>query len=244
MRLSRRLVLALVVPLLALVAALYVVWPADPVAMRPAPPVPLLDRPLRIAVMGTSLTARYRWPDELAAILSRCMPQPVQLQRFAESGQGSDWGEQEAQQVRRFNPDLVLIEFLANDADILSLRTIGGSRASHARIIATLQSRGARPVIVLVTTSPAAGPRGVVRFRLPRFNAMYAALAQDQALGLVDTVPRWRTALEENPWVLVMPDGLHPTQEWQSRVMLAELVAALADALDDAYPSCHGLKPD
>lgn len=73
---------------------------------------------------------------------------------------------------------------------------------------------------------------------------MYAALAQDQALGLVDTVPRWRTALEENPWVLVMPDGLHPTQEWQSRVMLAELVAALADALDDAYPSCHGLKPD
>jgi hypothetical protein len=57
-------------------------------------------------------------------------------------------------------------------------------------------------------------------------------------------VPRWRTALEENPWVLVMPDGLHPTQEWQSRVMLAELVAALADALDDAYPSCHGLKPD
>lgn len=241
MRAPPRLVVVAIGLLLAVGTALYVVWPADPVAARALPPVPLVDRPLRVAVMGTSLTARYQWPDALAAALSRCMPQPVQLRRFAEAGRGSAWGEQAAAAVRQFAPDVVLAEFLANDADILSLRTVSASRESHRRIVAELRSRGAQPVIVLVTTSPAAGPRGLLRFRLPRFGAMYAALSRELGLGLVDTVPRWRAVLQRSPWVDVMPDGLHPTEDWQTRVMLGALLPALAAALGDAYPACRDL---
>lgn len=237
----RRVILAGLALSSAAAVSLFAAWPAGPVAGRPLPAIPRLDRPLRLAVIGTSLTSRYDWPEQLAAILSGCLPQPIALHRFAEAGRGSAWGIQAAAAARRFAPDLVLIEFLANDADISRLRTVAASRANHRRIIAALQTGGARPAIALVLTNPAAGLRGALRWRLARFNAMYGALAAELDLGLVDTVPRWRHLLQESPQAAILPDGLHPSAEWQSRIMLAELVPALARALADAYPECRHL---
>ena len=215
--------------------------PPAKLAPRAIPPIALADRPLRLAVLGTSLTARYRWPEALAGRLSACLGREVELGRFAAPGQGSAWGEQAAEEARRFAPDLVLVEFLANDADLRHRRGVAGSRESHARIIATLRRDGARPAIVLVAMGPAFGPRGWLRTRLDGFHAMYAALAAEADLGLVDTMPAWSEALAATPAASLFPDGLHPEPAAQQRVMLETLLAPIGRALSAAQPGCGAL---
>ena len=71
-------------------------------SLRGAPPVPA-DRlvalapsvpgtPLTLAVFGTSLTARSRWPEAVAAGLQSCLNRPVSLVRVAEEGGLQRWG--------------------------------------------------------------------------------------------------------------------------------------------------------
>jgi lysophospholipase L1-like esterase len=207
----------------------------------PLAPVDLPDRPLRLAVMGTSVTARYAWPQELAAALSSCLPHPVLLGTFAKAGMGSAWGETVVADVVRFDPDIVLIEFVGNDSDIRHLRSISGSRATHAGLIAALRAAGRRPAIALMTMNPAFGLRGLLRPWMTAFHDMYRDLARTAGTGLIDTIPRWHALLATADREALMPDGLHPTEEAQSRVMLAATVPMLAAALADAHPACAGL---
>jgi len=236
---------ALLLALLVALAALLVrpdsgaTGPGD-IAM---PAVPPLDRPLRLAVMGTSLSARYAWSQALADRLSSCLPHPVALGVFAEPGQGSAWGETVVAEVARFAPDIVLIEFLANDSDLRQLRTVSGSRAAHRRLIAALRAGGQDPAIALMTMNPAFGLRGLVRPRLDDFHAMYAALAREAATGLIDATSRWRAVLADADRASLLPDGLHPTESAQTTVMLQAIVPVLARALQESWPACAGLKP-
>ena len=130
---------------------------AGPPADVPLPAVPRVDRPIRLAVMGTSLSARYAWPRALASRLSACLPRPVELRVFAEPGQGSAWGATQLDAVTRFAPDIVLIEFLANDSELRQLRSVGGSRDTHLSLIAALREGGLRPSIALMTMAASAG---------------------------------------------------------------------------------------
>lgn len=211
--------------------------PAD----RPLAPISVGDRTLRLAVMGTSLTARYGWPRDLAQALSACLPQPVELRVFAEPGMGSAWGATVVAEVARFAPDIVLIEFAANDSDLRQLRSIGASRATHAGLIAALRADGRNPAIALMTMNPAFGLRGALRPQLDRFHAMYAALAAEAGTGLIDLAPRWRALLRTQDRRTILPDGLHPTESAQGRVMSAGLLPALGAALAPTYPDCAGL---
>jgi lysophospholipase L1-like esterase len=205
-----------------------------PAGDLPLPPVAIPDRPLRLAILGTSLTARYAWPRALAAALSACLPLPVELGLFARAGEGSAWGERVAPDAARFAPDIAMIEFLANDSDLRHLRSVAGSRASHRRIVAALRTGGHAPAIALMTMNPAFGLRGLGRPRLSAFEAMYRQLARDEGLGLVDLAPRWQAALRNADPARLLPDGLHPTEEAQAAVTLPGIRAALSSAL----PGC------
>jgi len=181
--------------------------------------------PLRLAVFGTSLTAGSHWPEATAAALERCLDRPVTLIRVARPGAGSAWGLAETARVAAAAPDIVLIEFAINDADLRDGIGLEASAANHRAILAALAQARPEARLVLMTMSPAERLRGLLRPGLARHYAAYRALAAETGAGLVDLYPRWR-ALPQAARGLA--DGLHPTDAAAQAVILPVLVPYLA----------------
>lgn len=117
------------------------IWPAPPAGNRPIPPWDAAARPdpLRITAFGSSLTHRPDWPDRLAARLERCLgtTRRVEIARVSAGGAGSAWGQAQVAAVIATRPDLVLIEFAINDADLRNGISLERSRDQHRRSCAT-----------------------------------------------------------------------------------------------------------
>lgn len=173
--------------------------------------------PLRLAVLGTSLSARATWPEALAEDLSACLAREVVLIRIARPGANVTWGRAQLDQLVAAAPDIVLIEFAINDADLRDGLRLAPAQALHRDILGALQAAGAVPV--LMTMNPARGLRGLVRPGLARHYAGYHALAQETGAGLVDFHPRWRVL---DP-AQALPDGLHPPEALAKGVMVPVL---------------------
>ena len=212
-------------------ALLLVLWPrppADP-ADRPLSPLPA-DGPLRIAAFGSSLTLKGGWPAELATRLSACLGRPVEVTVIAQAGAGSRWGLSQTGQVAAARPDLVLLEFVINDADIRDGVRLRTARAQHAALLDALPPQAQ---VMLMTMNPVYGMRAVLqRPRLAAYDAMLRDLAAARDVALADLAPRWRRAWAEDP-ALVPPDGLHPAPAATLEVTvpaLAGMIAAAAGA--------------
>lgn len=165
------------------------------------------DTPLRLAVFGTSLTANADWPEVVAATLSDCLNRRVQLSRIAQPGATSLWALDQVGQVAAIAPDVVLIEFAINDADLRDGLWLKDSITTHRALIRALQVGHPDLRIVLMTMNPAQGLRGLMRPGLARYYAAYVELARETGVGLIDLYPRW-LALPEAARAL--RDGLHP----------------------------------
>lgn len=185
-------------------------------------------QPLRLTVMGTSLTADYNWPERLAAALATCLGREVDLARVARAGFGSAWGRGQAADVLAGNPDILLMEFAINDADMLDGVSLAVGAAAHRALIGEV--RAARPDlrIALMTMSPAQGLRGLLRPRLGAHYAQYRLLADSLGLGLVDLYPRWMARPRKTRGLAA--DGLHPTTDTASDVILPVLLPYLGRA--------------
>lgn len=185
--------------------------------------------PLRITVLGTSLSSsgRYQWPDEVGVQLSTQIGRPVEVHRVTHPGATSTWGVEQIGRVLETDPDIVLIEFAVNDADARHLMTVSGSVARHEQILTALMCGGHDVTVVLLTMSPASGPRAWVRPFLSRYYAEYVDIAQRYDTGLVDLYARWG-ALPDADFEL--DDGLHPSDSAATSVIVAPVVDALASA--------------
>lgn len=214
------------ISLLAAVGTVLIVlvW-ARPVALpddRPLPPLPR-EGPLRIVAFGTSLTALGSWPDALADRLAQCLDRPVTLTRVARPGEGTSWAETQIDPVVDARPDLVLLEFAINDADILDGRTLAHSTAAHGRLLTALQAALPGAQILLMTMNPV---RGLQRLKRPRLSQYYAALgplAETHGAGLADLTAHWMPEAE-------IPDGLHPSDAAARGVIVPVLAARIATA--------------
>ena len=187
------------------------------------------DRPLRLAVFGTSLSAHgYDWPEAVALALGTCLGQAVELIRFALPGAGSEWGVTQVPWVRESAPDLVLLEFAINDADLRDGLFRSAARDTHERLLTALQQELPQSHLVLMTMNPAQGLRGWIRPRLTGHYLDYRSLAAEFDVGLADLYPRWlelsraERGLEE--------DGLHPRPEVVRRIVVPVLVPLLGRA--------------
>ena len=114
-----------------------------------------------------------------------------------------------------------------NDADVRNHLTVSASVARHERLLTGLRAGRPEATVVLLTMSPASGPRGWARPFLSRYYAAYVGLAQRNDAGLVDLYPRW-TALPAGDRDLA--DGLHPSDAAATRVITGPVVDALAAA--------------
>ena len=207
-------------------ATVFAIAPAAP-RDRPVPSLTIADdRPLRITILGTSLSApsRYTWPDDVASRVSGQIGRPVEVRRVTQPGASSTWGVSQVGSVLVAQPDVVLIEFAVNDADARHHMTVQGSVARHEQMLAGLQAGGHPPVIVLLTMNPASGPRAWARPFLSRYYAEYVGLAERHDTGLVDLYPRWLALPDDRRDLL---DGLHPSDAAASR----EIVGPVTDAL-------------
>jgi lysophospholipase L1-like esterase len=187
--------------------------------------------PLSLVVLGTSLSARNPWPEGLRARLEACRGGPVVLTVVAAPGENSDWGRKQMAAVLAAAPDLVLVEFTINDADLRDGVPLGRSRENHAAILADLAAARPGAVPVLVVLSPAIGLRGALRPFYDRYRALYAQLAEAAGAGLVDLDPVWQAALRAGDRRAILPDGIHPTAAATARITLPPLAARLGPLL-------------
>ena len=203
--------------------------PAAP-ADRPLPRLALSAAPLRIVALGTSLTQRPGWPEALEARLAACLGRPVTLVRVARTGAGTTWALGETATVVAARPDLVLVEFVTNDADIADGIGLVASRANHAALLDALAAGAPGVPVLLMTMNPVDGPlRQLQRPFLADYDVMLRDLAAARGLGLADLAPRWRAAIAADP-ALRPPDGLHPGAAAAAEVVVPALARLIATA--------------
>lgn len=187
---------------------------------------PLITGPLRVVTLGTSLTARPQiWPDALARALGACRSTAVEVIRLAGPGQNVSWGLGQLPQVIAARPDLVLVEFAINDASLQRGMRLSRATGLHRDLITGLQQGLPDAQIVLMTMSPAYGPRGLIRPWLAQHYAAYAPLAQSMGTGFVDLHAHW----QDRPRAAqgLQEDGLHPAPEVAAEVIVPALMAYL-----------------
>ena len=204
----------------------------EPVADRaPAglPPLPA-GRPVRILILGTSLTAGGSWTTALERQLAACHGGPVAVERLARPGASSAWGEGTLRDrlVAGPAPDLLVIEFSINDSSLWRGMTLGASRARHEAMLTMARAQGLP--VWLATMSPAFGRKAWERPGQVAYRALYADLAAEQGAGLVAMVPAW-TAPDAEGRARLMPDNLHPTDAAMRALAVPALQRALAAAL-------------
>ena len=182
---------------------------------------------LHLVAAGTSLTSRGFWPDDLGAGLGGCLGAPVAVSRVAKAGANSDWGRAQVPAIAALSPDLVLIEFAINDADILDGVALERSRGNLRAIIAGVRDGQPDALIVVASTNPVSGLRGAKRPFLGDYFAAARSVAEDAGAAFFDGTARWRA----DPRPGDLTDGLHPADAAAARVV----APALASFLGAAY---------
>jgi len=201
--------------------------PRDRALPQTAGAAEMPDGLLRITVLGTSLTALYDWPARLEAALAACLDQPVRITVIARPGATIAWGADQVAMVAASAPNLVLVEFAINDADLRGGLSPAAAAQRHRDLVVGLRAAIApAPRIVLMTMNPARGPRGWMRPRLAAHYAGYVDLARTADLGLVDLYSRWLALPVEARGL--ERDGLHPAPRVAARIILPVLVPYLA----------------
>ena len=221
--------IALVGPVVILVALELWKLPESPrdrqVAYRPGSP----DE-VAISVVGTSLTAYYDWPNILAETLKSDLDRPIRVSRVAKGGGTSRWGAENIEDIVSQEPDIVLIEFSINDADLRHFISLRQSIENHERLIAGLRRADPSVAIVLVTMSPAYGLRRGLRPRLAAYYDAYGQIARDTNTGLIDLYPRWLSYEDQQQ---AFPDGLHPTEAVATRLIVPTMASYLGVMLTE-----------
>jgi hypothetical protein len=187
------------------------------------------DRSGPVVVLGTSLSARAAWPEQLGRALSDCAVRPVDVQVVARPGANAAWGAEQAAYVAGMGPALVLVEFEANDADILDGLWPWESRRMHARILSEILHKSPQTETILMIMNPAYGARGLARIARPFYRQSYYRLAHAHGIGLVDMTGNWRKRVAALGRDRVIPDGLHPTDDAAGDIVVPALVAALCE---------------
>lgn len=187
------------------------------------------DAELTLLALGTSLTANYQWPHELARQLSRCLARKVDIEILAVAGANSNQAAKQFSSRMNRRPDIVLVEFAINDADLLDGIDLDKSRSNLKALLGRIREDVPGAHVVLMTMNPAFGPRGWVRPQLIKYYQVYRELASNHDVALVDLAPTWSETLAATDYKVQLPDGLHPTQTAASRIILPAVLNKIGD---------------
>lgn len=188
-------------------------------------------RELRIVAFGTSLTARGGWQLPLEAALRDCLQRLVTVETVAQSGATSSWAVTMVDSVIEKKPDVVLVEFYANDAALNRFMTVGKSRTNMDEILSRLKRGLPAARVIVMAMNPISGIRGFIRPFLQSYIDAHRRLAETKGFDFFDNRPAW---LQLSPAQLAaaIPDGAHP----EPRIAAATIVPGLATEI--ARGSC------
>ncbi len=187
--------------------------------------------------LGTSLTANYRWPHELAEQLSQCLARKVDIEILAVAGANSNQAVKQFTSRKFRKPDIVLVEFASNDANIFHGVDLGKSQSNHEALLGRIRWDVPGTQVVLMTMNPAFGPRGWIRPQLNKYYEMYREFATYSNVPLVDLAPTWNETLAGTDYMVQLPDGLHPTQTAASRIILPAVLNKIGDLFRNRVPN-------
>ena len=191
-----------------------------------------------VVVYGTSLSINGEWAKALGEWFKKEFPGKVSFINSAKAGMHSDWGVENLQQrVLEKNPDLVFIEFSANDAATKHHIPLEKSAANLDRMVKALRERNPKVDIVLQTMNPAwdsptnpAKKYGSDRPNLEAYYEVVRRFTRERSLPLVDHYPNWVRMRNESPekFQQAVPDGIHP-QSGPSRAVTWPAVRGLLE---------------
>lgn len=192
-------------------------------------------RPLTIVALGTSLTARGGWTGGLEAELRR-EGRAARVVTVAQPGMTSRWGLEQLDRVAAARPDVVLVEFAANDAALQRFTSLDRSRAAMRAIVAGLGARLPGVCVAVMAMNPVSGVRGWVRPMLDRYEDAHLRDARAAGATPIDFRPGW-LRIPADRRAAMIPDGLHPLPQAAAAVIvppLAARVRAMACARKEA----------
>jgi lysophospholipase L1-like esterase len=181
--------------------------------------------------LGTSLTTRYSWPQLLAEQLGRCLGTTIQMEVLARAGENSSRAIAQFEIRKHRRPDIVLVEYATNDADLLDGISLVDSRINHARLLMRIHDESPKSIIVLMMMSPAFGVRGWLRPQLNEYYEMYRGFDDTKQTISVDIRIAWQSFLRGPSAQGSFPDGLHPTEVATNRVLIPVLLPLLGRLL-------------
>lgn len=190
-----------------------------------------------VATLGTSLTRRGGWQEPLEIALTRCLGRPVSVQNFGGSGMSSRWGLTQIGTVLEAKPDVVTVEFSANDASVLTGFSLAESQRNAKEILRRLREGAPEAKLLLMAMNPIHGKRRWIRPWLDLYYDSYALVGAETGTPFVDFRPVWRTLGDGGRLKLWIPDGAHPKPEAAAPVIVPTLSDAIAEALD--APACR-----
>jgi lysophospholipase L1-like esterase len=185
------------------------------------------DMTYKIVTFGTSLTERGGWQLPLQDALSKCLGRPVLVDSVARSGATSEWALEKIGDVVAAKPDIVLVEFYANDAALNRFVTVGRSRQNMAKILGELKQQLPHTRIIVMGMNPIFGIRGFIRPFINSYIDTHRQLAIEMGIDFYDNQPAW-AELSPDELAAAIPDGSHPLPQAASAVIVPGLTQEIA----------------
>lgn len=181
-----------------------------------------------IATMGTSLTANTvsyiegHWQEVLQRALAPGKSSRVRVYNVGAGGVTSAYGLANIQNVLRYRPKAVTIEYNMNDCATANSISTAQSQSNHVAIIDAIKGALPNPAIFLVTMNPPIGSAVAARPNIESYNDIYRALAASiEGVDIIDTAPLWSGATTG-----LIPDNTHPNlAAWNSKLIPAMTTA-------------------
>lgn len=190
----------------------------------------ILAKAMMIAAFGTSLTSGAGWLEPLGRQLAQSLARPVTIGDFGCPGVNSEWALANVPAVICARPDVVLVEFSANDAAYFKGLSLTRSQCNTEKLVRTLQNALPEADIFLMTMSPFRGPRRWIRPRLGAYYDVYKRVAGKLKVGYIDHRVAWKR-MSRSELRAAIPDGGHPLPEVACRVLVPRISRAIAAAL-------------